>query len=202
MGVDLENGGQVSVEDVLARWDPVDDVSGVAEGSGELVAKTSTHRSNINPLILGLSESALDYGLSHLDVGDALELAAGASEAEKEGSDGAKARQALLDVLSGRHVLVSKETNEEGPVYGPWSTRYCGHQFGSWAGQLGDGRAISLIETESPSGERTEIQLKGGGRTPFSRQADGLAVLRSGVREFLGSEGESRCSCPLFLSFY
>jgi uncharacterized protein YdiU (UPF0061 family) len=60
---------------------------------------------------------------------------------------------------------------------------YSGHQFGQWAGQLGDGRAILLGETPG-----WEVQLKGAGLTPFSRMGDGRAVLRSSIREFLGSE--------------
>ncbi|HSI52935.1 MAG TPA: protein adenylyltransferase SelO family protein, partial [Ramlibacter sp.] len=69
----------------------------------------------------------------------------------------------------------------------PLASVYSGHQFGVWAGQLGDGRAILLGELETPSGPQ-EIQLKGSGRTPYSRMGDGRAVLRSSIREFLGSE--------------
>ncbi|MBY0517186.1 MAG: YdiU family protein [Bacteriovoracaceae bacterium] len=65
----------------------------------------------------------------------------------------------------------------------PIATRYAGHQFGHWAGQLGDGRAILLAEKN-----HLEIQLKGAGLTPYSRRGDGRAVLRSSVREFLCSE--------------
>lgn len=65
---------------------------------------------------------------------------------------------------------------------------YGGHQFGFWAGQLGDGRAITIGELLNKRGERWELQLKGAGRTPYSRSADGLAVLRSSIREFLCSE--------------
>ncbi|KAL1565198.1 protein adenylyltransferase SelO-like [Salvia divinorum] len=65
---------------------------------------------------------------------------------------------------------------------------YGGHQFGMWAGQLGDGRAITLGELVNSSGHRWELQLKGAGKTPYSRFADGLAVLRSSIREFLCSE--------------
>jgi hypothetical protein len=65
---------------------------------------------------------------------------------------------------------------------------YGGHQFGMWAGQLGDGRAITLGEVLNSKSERWELQLKGSGRTPYSRFADGLAVLRSSIREFLCSE--------------
>jgi uncharacterized protein YdiU (UPF0061 family) len=71
----------------------------------------------------------------------------------------------------------------------PWAQCYGGYQFGQWAGQLGDGRAISLFETTNPStGTRYEIQLKGAGKTPYSRFADGRAVVRSSIREFVVSE--------------
>ncbi|XP_034145374.1 protein adenylyltransferase SelO-like [Esox lucius] len=70
----------------------------------------------------------------------------------------------------------------------PLTHRYGGHQFGYWAGQLGDGRAHLLGEYTSREGERWELQLKGSGRTPYSRSGDGRAVLRSSVREFLCSE--------------
>lgn len=73
---------------------------------------------------------------------------------------------------------------------------YCGHQFGSFAGQLGDGAAMYLGEVLSPRGERWEIQLKGAGLTPFSRQADGRKVLRSSVREFLCSEAMFHLGIP------
>ncbi len=70
----------------------------------------------------------------------------------------------------------------------PYAARYGGHQFGHWAGQLGDGRAITLGELISRDGTRQELQLKGAGLTPYSRTADGRAVLRSSLREFLCSE--------------
>lgn len=88
--------------------------------------------------------------------------------------------EAVLDVLGGFGSLWS------GMV--PYAMCYGGHQFGSWAGQLGDGRAISLGEYVNAQSERWEIQLKGAGKTPYSRFADGRAVLRSSVREFLCSE--------------
>ncbi|XP_068737750.1 protein adenylyltransferase SelO-like isoform X2 [Montipora capricornis] len=68
------------------------------------------------------------------------------------------------------------------------SHRYGGHQFGEWADQLGDGRAVMLGEYLNRNGEKWELQLKGSGRTPYSRHGDGRAVLRSSVREFLASE--------------
>ncbi|XP_037311959.2 protein adenylyltransferase SelO-like isoform X2 [Pungitius pungitius] len=70
----------------------------------------------------------------------------------------------------------------------PLAHRYGGHQFGSWAGQLGDGRAHSLGQYTNRKGEVWELQLKGSGKTPYSRSGDGRAVIRSSVREFLGSE--------------
>ncbi|XVF47520.1 hypothetical protein PTKIN_Ptkin03bG0115400 [Pterospermum kingtungense] len=70
----------------------------------------------------------------------------------------------------------------------PYAQCYGGHQFGTWAGQLGDGRAITLGEILNSKLERWELQLKGAGKTPYSRFADGLAVLRSSIREFLCSE--------------
>ncbi len=74
----------------------------------------------------------------------------------------------------------------------PLATVYSGHQFGVWAGQLGDGRAILLGETANGH----EIQLKGAGRTPYSRMGDGRAVLRSSIREFLCSEAMHGLGIP------
>jgi serine/tyrosine/threonine adenylyltransferase len=78
----------------------------------------------------------------------------------------------------------------------PYAANYGGHQFGNWAGQLGDGRAISLGEVINAAGERWELQLKGAGLTPYSRGADGRAVLRSSVREFLCSEAMHHLGVP------
>ncbi|HDS0948936.1 TPA: YdiU family protein [Stenotrophomonas maltophilia] len=78
----------------------------------------------------------------------------------------------------------------------PWAANYGGHQFGHWAGQLGDGRAISLGELVAPDGRHWELQLKGAGPTPYSRGADGRAVLRSSIREFLCSEAMHHLGVP------
>jgi len=78
----------------------------------------------------------------------------------------------------------------------PHAACYGGHQFGNWAGQLGDGRAITLGEVVAPGGGRHTLQLKGSGPTPYSRTADGLAVLRSSVREFLCSEAMHHLGVP------
>jgi uncharacterized protein YdiU (UPF0061 family) len=77
----------------------------------------------------------------------------------------------------------------------PHATCYGGHQFGNWAGQLGDGRAINLGEIENANGHFM-LQLKGAGPTPYSRTADGLAVLRSSIREYLCSEAMHHMGVP------
>jgi uncharacterized protein YdiU (UPF0061 family) len=91
------------------------------------------------------------------------------------------------EVLAGNRILPGME---------PYAARYGGHQFGHWAGQLGDGRAIILGEVVGPDGSRHELQLKGAGKTPYSRTADGRAVLRSSVREFLCSEAMHYLGIP------
>jgi uncharacterized protein YdiU (UPF0061 family) len=77
----------------------------------------------------------------------------------------------------------------------PYAMCYGGHQFGNWAGQLGDGRAINLTEVEH-NHQRWALQLKGAGLTPYSRTADGLAVLRSSIREYLCSEAMFHLGVP------
>lgn len=84
----------------------------------------------------------------------------------------------FLDVVSGAKPLKGCQ---------PLAAVYSGHQFGVWAGQLGDGRAHYIGELSAPNGPH-ELQLKGAGQTPYSRSADGRAVLRSSVREYLASE--------------
>lgn len=93
----------------------------------------------------------------------------------------------FVEVFSGNQLL---------PNMDPYATCYGGHQFGNWAGQLGDGRAINLGEIVNSKGERWALQLKGAGRTPYSRNADGLAVLRSSIREFLCSEAMHHLGIP------
>ncbi|MGZ5051198.1 MAG: protein adenylyltransferase SelO [Methylobacter sp.] len=82
------------------------------------------------------------------------------------------------------------------PGMDPYATCYGGHQFGYWAGQLGDGRAINLGEVVNRHNQRFTLQLKGAGETPYSRTADGLAVLRSSIREFLCSEAMHHLGVP------
>ncbi|KAF9963852.1 hypothetical protein BGZ65_009616 [Modicella reniformis] len=96
----------------------------------------------------------------------------------------------VLEVLTGgaRKFATTEPTDGDkgARLAEPWALCYSGHQFGFYAGQLGDGRAISLYETVNPkTGEAWELQLKGAGKTPYSRFADGYAVLRSSIREYL-----------------
>ncbi|TDV17302.1 protein adenylyltransferase SelO [Paraburkholderia caballeronis] len=86
-------------------------------------------------------------------------------------------------------------TRELPPSAMSYASVYSGHQFGVWAGQLGDGRALGLGEIAHPHG-RHELQLKGAGRTPYSRMGDGRAVLRSSIREFLCSEAMHHLGIP------
>lgn len=92
-----------------------------------------------------------------------------------------------IDILGGNVVTPSMQ---------PYAACYAGHQFGNWAGQLGDGRAITLGELETAKGKTWELQLKGPGQTPYSRRADGRAVLRSSVREYLMSEAMHHLGVP------
>ena len=94
--------------------------------------------------------------------------------------------QTALDAFTGNSVL---------PGSDPLASVYSGHQFGQWAGQLGDGRAILLGELASPNGG-FEVQLKGAGQTPYSRMGDGRAVLRSSIREYLCSEAMHGLGIP------
>ncbi|MCM5569226.1 YdiU family protein [Burkholderiaceae bacterium FT117] len=94
---------------------------------------------------------------------------------------------AVVDALAGNRPIDGAE---------PLAAVYAGHQFGVWAGRLGDGRAILLGEAIGAEGSRWELQLKGAGRTPFSRGADGRAVLRSSIREFLCSEAMHGLGIP------
>lgn len=95
-------------------------------------------------------------------------------------------KKEFLDVFSGNTIY---------PNSNPYAMAYAGHQFGNWAGQLGDGRAINLFEIIHNK-KRWAIQLKGAGSTPYSRQGDGLAVLRSSIREYLCSEAMYHLGVP------
>jgi uncharacterized protein YdiU (UPF0061 family) len=92
----------------------------------------------------------------------------------------------FLNVFTGNEILAGTK---------PYAICYGGHQFGNWAGQLGDGRAINLTEITFDD-KRWALQLKGAGPTPYSRTADGLAVLRSSIREYLCSEAMFNLGVP------
>ncbi|GFW36811.1 protein adenylyltransferase SelO-1, mitochondrial [Trichonephila clavipes] len=111
-----------------------------------------------NPKLVAYSSSALSL----------LDLSVEESELED-----------IIEYFSGNKILPCSE---------PAAHCYCGHQFGYFSGQLGDGAAIYLGEVINARKERWEIQLKGAGLTPYSRTADGRKVLRSSIREFLCSE--------------
>lgn len=98
---------------------------------------------------------------------------------------------AMLEMVPTNDVIQTLAGNQLLPGMKPIATRYGGHQFGHWAGQLGDGRAILLGEKNG-----LEIQLKGAGVTPYSRRGDGRAVLRSSVREYLCSEATHFLGIP------
>ncbi len=105
--------------------------------------------------------------------------AVGLSEKDANGEE-------FLNVFSGKEIY---------PDTKPFAMCYGGHQFGNWAGQLGDGRAINLFEVNNKN-KQWALQLKGAGRTPYSRGADGLAVLRSSIREYLCSEAVFHLGVP------
>ena len=95
--------------------------------------------------------------------------------------------QEALEIFAGNRVPPDSQ---------PLASVYSGHQFGVWAGQLGDGRAVLLGEVEAADGRWLELQLKGSGLTPYSRMGDGRAVLRSSIREFLVSEALHALGVP------
>jgi uncharacterized protein YdiU (UPF0061 family) len=95
--------------------------------------------------------------------------------------------QLIARVLAGNQLLNGMD---------PYAMAYGGHQFGHWAGQLGDGRAINLGEIRNQQGQHWTLQLKGAGPTPYSRHADGRAVLRSSLREYLCSEAMYALGVP------
>jgi uncharacterized protein YdiU (UPF0061 family) len=114
-------------------------------------------------------------------------VAASSRAAALVGLDAATLAQPdMVDAFSGNAVPAQAA---------PLAAVYSGHQFGVWAGQLGDGRAMLLGELNGPGG-KMELQMKGAGMTPYSRMGDGRAVLRSSIREFLCSEAMAALGIP------
>lgn len=110
-------------------------------------------------------------------------------------SDALAAELGLADWLATDDALQLLAGNALPPQGQLLASVYSGHQFGQWAGQLGDGRALQLGEVDTPAGTM-ELQLKGAGATPYSRMGDGRAVLRSSIREFLCSEAMHALGIP------
>ena len=108
------------------------------------------------------------------------------------------ARELGLDgaAMASPELLATLVGNTPWPGYVPHASVYAGHQFGTFVAQLGDGRALMIAELRTQDGRHLELQLKGAGRTPYSRGADGRAVLRSSIREYLGSEAMHALGVP------
>ncbi len=133
-------------------------------------------------------EGACFSRVSPTDVASPHTLAWSDEMAEQLGLDAATLQsQDFADVFAGNRLPAGAD---------PFAVCYGGHQFGNWAGQLGDGRAIALGEVIDVDGHHQTLQLKGAGPTPYSRTADGRAVLRSSVREFLCSEAMFHLGVP------
>ena len=157
---------------------------------------SSSHKTPRNEIGPKLVKNAL-YTYVRPETNDSPELLAVSPAALRDLGirQGDEDTQDFRDTVSGNKILTWDEEREEG-IY-PWAQCYGGFQFGSWASQLGDGRAISLFETTNQNtGKRYELQLKGAGRTPYSRFADGKAVLRSSIREFVVSEALNALGIP------
>ncbi|TCD66481.1 hypothetical protein EIP91_001306 [Steccherinum ochraceum] len=211
-----EEGEEVKDQDnFIEKW------LGDREALHEKPAAASTNGTNLTGLkiyypspgkrdqhleLIGLSETGLRDCLPHLHVGDAFGTLGSATLSDAFGDDVERpeaperdvaTREELIEILSGHATLMDSDEGSQTP-WAPWSLRYSGHQFGTWAGQLGDGRAISILATPHPDDPELiyELQLKGAGRTPFSRTADGLAVVRSSIREFLCGEAMHALGIP------
>ncbi|SCZ87771.1 BZ3500_MvSof-1268-A1-R1_Chr2-3g05239 [Microbotryum saponariae] len=168
-----------TIETALAQFEVSPDYVEDPETRSAFSSKVRQSAKFPTPQFLSISQKCRDEWLPQLDIGE----------------PGSETRKLLVDVLGGKTVLA----REGEPGFAPWSLCYGGHQFGSWAGQLGDGRAISILSTPAVEGlpfKSLELQLKGAGRTPYSRFADGLAVLRSSVREYLGAEAVAALKLP------
>ncbi|KIH94962.1 hypothetical protein SPBR_03628 [Sporothrix brasiliensis 5110] len=179
------------------------------------------HQENLE--LLAVSPAALrDLGLKQSEAGtdDFRQTVAGnklwgweggeaAAEEEEGGGGGNQSAEQSEQQSQAASDLPSQSASKTGY---PWAQCYGGYQFGQWAGQLGDGRAISLFEvpvsldsklppvsqgaSAQPPPTSYEIQLKGAGMTPYSRFADGRAVLRSSIREFVVSESLNALGIP------
>ncbi|KAM3587701.1 uncharacterized protein V6R79_012236 [Siganus canaliculatus] len=160
---------RLSFNNIALKRLPVDgsQESGSRTVPGACFSRIRTLQPLVRPNFVALSESALE--LLDLTEQDVLSNKLG------------------QEYLSGSRLLPGSE---------PAAHCYCGHQFGLFAGQLGDGAVMYLGEVESHTRGRWEIQLKGAGVTPYSRDGDGRKVLRSSIREFLCSEAMAALGIP------
>ena len=141
------------IEKKLAELEPLEEQLLPPSAHGSQYKKFASSNRDPERVLIGLTEAGLRDCVPGLDVGDAFSVIGKPSLLPSEDTNGdtesteeaIAARQELVDVLSGRCMLVPYDENGN-PVSGPWSLRYSGHQFGTWAGQLGDGRAISIRE--------------------------------------------------------
>ncbi|TYB79108.1 protein adenylyltransferase SelO [Bizionia myxarmorum] len=136
-------------------------------------------RRQVSKACFSLVKPKLTENPEMLHVSDDMLINLGLTEADSHSEQ-------FLKVFTGNTVLENTH---------PYAMCYGGHQFGNWAGQLGDGRAINLFEIEH-NHTNWAVQLKGAGETPYSRTADGLAVLRSSIREYLCSEAMFHLGVP------
>ena len=142
------------VERKLAELEPLEEQPLPSTAHGSRYKKFASKNRNPECVFIGLSEAGLRDCVPMLNVGDALSVIGKPSllpsEEENESTEATEeeiaAREELVDVLSGRSMIIPFDENGN-PVSGPWSLRYSGHQFGVWAGQLGDGRAISVCKS-------------------------------------------------------
>jgi len=163
-------------------------------------AESTTLPSSLTPPAAGPADLNLQWAPGFASLGNTFSTALPAQPLPAPYLVGASAQAAALlglplDRLSEPGVIEALAGSR--PILGstPVATVYSGHQFGQWAGQLGDGRALLLGEVVTPGGPM-EMQFKGAGRTPYSRGGDGRAVLRSSIREFLCSEAMAALGIP------
>lgn len=141
------------IERKLAELEPLEEQPLPPAARGSQYKKFASDNRDPERTLIGLSEAGVRDCVPGLDVGDALSVIGKPSLLPSEDESASTeatleeivAGQELVDILSGHSMLVPFDENGN-PVSGPWSLRYSGHQFGSWAGQLGDGRAISICK--------------------------------------------------------
>ena len=161
------------IERKLAELEPLEEQPLPPAAYASRYKKFASGNRDPERVLIGLSEAGLRDCVPWLDVGDAFSVigkpsllpSEGESEPTEATEEEVAARQELVDVLSGHSMVVPFDENGN-PVSGSWSLRYSGHQFGSWAGQLGDGRAISVCMSTNLPGSLTLIQFPSDHTSP------------------------------------